>query len=291
MSTPTTPETRHRRRASRLAVRLITVALFLGIAAAILAGYGRRVWRAFGEYRIAQEAADDMAPVGYVGVHLRKSYNDKPARFLHEEDGRKLLWAAKGEDGKPIFYDVTDALIVVERLSGGYGRDSIPGIDYPVFERSDSPSGQRIRGKESVYGLATADPPRAYPAILLRKIEVVNDRVGSTPFVVVFDRASSAAGFYDRRTSGHEVTFGTTGYAYGKTPDPSLGAPLLYERLSKSLWLPEADALVCVSGEQRGTKLPRLKNPEESTWSAWRGKHSHSMVLVGNDREKPIPSQ
>jgi hypothetical protein len=261
------------------------------MAAAILGGYGRRVWQVFREYRIAQKAAADSAPVGYVGVHLRKSYNDKPARFLSVENGRNLLWAAKGEGGKPFSYDVTDATIRVELLSGGYGRDSIPGIDYPLFEPCGSPLPQRIRSNDSVYGLATANPPRAYPATLLRKIEVVNDRDGSTPVVIVFDRARNSAGFYDRRTSGLEVTFGTTGYAYGKTPDPSLGAPLLYDRLSKSLWLPEDDALVCVSGEYQGTKLPKVETPEKTTWSAWRRKHSQSLVLVGNDREKPIPSQ
>jgi hypothetical protein len=126
---------------------------------------------------------------------------------------------------------------------------------------------------------------------LLRKIEVVNDGDSSTPFVIVFDRRNNAAGFYDRSISGHEVTFGTTGYAYGKTPDPSLGAPLLYDRLSKSLWLPEGGMLVCVSGEYKGTELPRVKVPEATTWSAWQGEHSQSLVLVGNDRAKPIPSQ
>jgi hypothetical protein len=291
MSTPTTPETRPPRRRSRLVVNLIAAALMLGVAAAVLGGYGPRIWQAFREYRIAQEAADEQAPVGYVGVHLRKSYNDKPARFLSVEDGRTLLWAAKGEDGKPIFYDVTDAMIRVERLSGGFGRDSIPGIDYPIFERSDSALGGRLRGKQPVYGLATANPPRAYPAVLLRKIEVVNDRDGSTPFVIVFDRSRGSAGFYDRRIDSQEVTFGTTGYAYGKTPDPSQGAPLLYDRLSKSLWLAEGEALVCVSGEYQGRKLPKIKTPEETTWSAWRSQHIQSLVLVGNDRAKPVPSQ
>jgi hypothetical protein len=263
----------------------------VGIAAAFLAAKGPRIVEVFREYRIAREAAADSAPVGYVGVHLRRSYNDKPARFLAEDSGRKRLWAAKGEDGKPIFYDVTDATIPVERLSGGYGRDSIPGIDFPIFERPDSPVGRRLRDKQTVYGLATTDPPRAYPDTLLRKIEVVNDGDGSGPFIIVFDRSKNSAVFYDRRINDTEVTFGTTGYAYGLTPDPSLGAPLVYDRVSKSLWLPEAGALVCVSGEHRGTKLPRVKTPAVTTWSAWRTKYPNGLVLVGNDREKPVPSE
>jgi hypothetical protein len=272
-------------------INLLIMALVLAVAAVTLGGYCRRIWQDFRDYRTAQAAADDATPVGYSGVHLRKTYNDKPAKFLKEENGRKLLWASKAEDGKPIHYDVTDATIRVESLSGGFGRDSIPGIDYPLFDPPDSPRGQRLRSSQRVFGLALTDPLRAYPADLLRKIEVVNDRDGPTPFVIVFDRAHDSAGFYDRRVSGREVTFGTTGYAYGITPDPNVGAPLLYDRLSKSLWLPQGDALVCISGECKGTKLARVKTPEDITWSAWRSKHSQSLVLVGNDREKPIPSE
>jgi hypothetical protein len=38
-------------------------------------------------------------------------------------------------------------------------------------------------------------------------------------------------------------------------------------------------------------KLPKVKIPEETTWSAWRSQHAGSLVLLGNDRAKPIPSQ
>jgi hypothetical protein len=289
MNTPTPPAAEPTRRRYRPALYGLAAVLIVGIAVVGLRGYAQRVWQGFQEYQEAQRSVNETAPIGYIGVHLRKSYNDKPARFLFEQDGRKLLWAANGEDGKPIFHDVTDATIGVEALSGGFGNDSIPGIDYPIFERPDSPQGQRLRDRQPVYGLVLDDSPRAYPAELLRKIEVVNDRDGSTPFVIVFDRSREAAEFYDARVDGRAVTFGTTGYAYGTTPDPNLGKPLLYDRSSKSLWLPEADALVCVSGASRGAKLPRIKTPEKMSWSAWRAEHPRSLSLIGSDRQKPIP--
>jgi hypothetical protein len=271
--------------------KALTALVALGLAAALLWGGGRQLWDTYGEYRKTQQEAEDSAPVGYLGVHLRKSYNDRPAQFLHQREGRKLLWAAKGMAGAPEFYDVTEAAIPVEALSGGFGNDSTPGIDYPVFERPDSDRGRRLRDRQRFYGLVLADGARAYPADLLKKIEVVNDRDGPTPFAIVFDRSRNAARFYDRRVDGRQVTFGTTGYAYGTTADPSQGKPLLYDRSSKSLWLPEDDALVCVNGPRKGTRLPVTKTPEETTWSDWRVRHSDTLILVGNDRSKPIPTE
>jgi hypothetical protein len=95
MSTPINPETTPPRGRSRLAVKLIAAVVILGMAAPFVGTYGRRIWQAFRDYRAAQEAADDLAPVGYVGVHLRKTYNDTPARFLSVDNGRMLLWAAR----------------------------------------------------------------------------------------------------------------------------------------------------------------------------------------------------
>ena len=96
-----------------------------------------------------------------------------------------------------------------------------------------------------------------YPEKLLRKIEVVNDASDSVAFAIVYDRTGGgAARVYDRRVGGKPVTFGTTGYALGPTDDPKDGRPLLYDRKTRSLWLPEADALVCVNGPLSGTRLP-----------------------------------
>jgi len=230
-------------------------------------------------------------PIGYAGLNFRRSYNDRPARFHHEQDGRKLLWAALGEGNKPVFYDVSDAAFNPQSLSGGYGRDSIPGVDYPIFESRGSERGRRLRNRQEVYGLVLGDGPRAYPADLLRKIEVVNDRDGTTPFVIVFDGGADTARIYERRLKDGEVTFGTTGYTLPTSPDGTTGKPLLYDRKSKSLWLPEDRALVCFSGELKGTKLPTRASAEKTTWSEWVARHPRTLALMGNDRSKPIPSE
>ena len=145
------------------------------LAAGLLWWFGRGTWSAYQEYRLASQVAEQGVPIGYVGVSLRRTYKDKPLRFFDTTGGRKRLWAAKGADGLPEFYDVTDAAFAVEKVSGGYGRDSIPGIDYPLFEQPDSPRARHFRASHEVFGLDLPEGARGYPRDLLRKIEVVND--------------------------------------------------------------------------------------------------------------------
>lgn len=268
----------------------------LALALLLLGWFGRPLWNTVLDYRQISQEAEVSAPVGYVGVSLRRSYFDKPTSFVDASEGRKRLWAARGADGKPEYYDVTEAAFEAERAAGGFGRDSIPGIDYPLFEPSGSPTASKLSPRQAIYGLALRDGPRAYPRDLLRKIEVVNDEGDGTPFAIVFDRRDDEARFYDRRIDDHPVTFGTTGYAVGPTDDPKYGSPLLYDRKTRSLWLPEKDALACVNGPLKGTRLPAAPglSPEATTWSAWTGRHTGTRVLVGSDRDgdsKPIPSE
>jgi hypothetical protein len=268
----------------------------LALALALLVWFGRPLWDALLDYRQVSRESEGSAPIGYIGVSLRRTYFDKPSRFFDTSTGRKRLWAAKGADGKPEYYDVTEAAFEVDKVAGGFGRDSIPGIDYPLFEPAGSPTASKLHPRQPVFGLALRSGPRAYPRDLLRKIEVVNDEADGTPLAIVFDRRSDQAWFYDRRIDDRAVTFGTTGYAIGATDDPKDGTPLLYDRKTRSLWLPEPAALACASGPLKGTRLPAAAGiaPEATSWSAWTGKHPETRVLLGSDRDgdrKPIPPE
>jgi hypothetical protein len=288
MTTPGPAPTSKSSLARKVAWTLATLAVLAFLALVP----GRRAWREYQEFQESGRLAEDSVPIGYIGLNFRKSYNDRPPVFHFEKDGRKTLWAARGEEGRPDeFYDVTEAEFPVEALSGGFGRDSIPGVDYPIFEPPTSERGQRLRGRQAVFGVVLSDGPRAYPLDLLAKVELVNDRDGTTPFVVVYNRGGEAARAFERRIQGREVTFGTTGYTFPTTPDGSSGKPLLYDRRTKSLWLPEDQALVCVGGELKGTSLPVWRPLEKTTWSEWVARYPKTRVLFGNDRSKPIPSE
>jgi hypothetical protein len=266
------------------------VVIFAAVAAAAAAGLwilvGKTLWSEYQTLRKETRATADSVPVGYVGLHYRRSYNDRPLNFHAEKDGRKLLFAAKGEGPKPEYYDVTEADIDVARLEGGFGRDSIPGVDHPIIDPPGAATGRALRASQPVFGVVLRDGPRAYPRDLIEKIEVVNDHDGPTPIVVISDRHRQQALLLDRTVRGAAVTFGTTGYLYDKQP-------VLYDRKTRSLWLPQGDQLVCVNGALKGDKLapiPKLE-PGLVTWGEWKAQHPGSSVLMGNDREKPIPTE
>ena len=125
--------------------------MLAGVVVGMLGLGGQRAWRDYQSYQQLRRESEDTVPIGYVGLNFRRSYNDRPARFHHEQGGRKLLWAALGEGNKPDFYDVTDAAFNLRSLSGGYGRDSIPGVDYPIFESRSSERGQRLRERQELW--------------------------------------------------------------------------------------------------------------------------------------------
>src|SRR5436305_104858 len=124
MSQPTDVEAPSPHRVRRLLLRVALYLFVLGLSAVILTPAARRFYAGYQAYRESQREAEDSVPIGYVGVSLRRSYHDRPTKFLTEREGRKLLWAAKGADGQPEYYDVTDAEFPVGSVSGGFGRDS-----------------------------------------------------------------------------------------------------------------------------------------------------------------------
>jgi hypothetical protein len=204
------------------------MAVFAVAAAGLWTIVGKTLWSEYQNLRRETRATEDSAPVGYIGLHYRRSYNDRPLAFHVEKDGRKLLFATKGEGSEPEYYDVTEAAIDLRLVDGGFGRDSIPGVDYPIIDSPDTSTGRSLRASQPVYGVDLRTGPRAYPKELIEKIEVVNDHDGTTPLAIVFDRPRQQVLVFERSVRGAPFTFGTTGYTLDKQP-------LLYDRKTRSL--------------------------------------------------------
>ncbi|QDV32531.1 DUF3179 domain-containing (seleno)protein [Tautonia plasticadhaerens] len=273
---------------SSTVVRVAVTVGVLGVGLLLLwTLVGEELYEQVQEYRAAVVDLDESAPVGYLGLNYRKEYNARPPRFHFEEDGKKLLWASIGDGETPDYYDVTEAEFDPQVLQGGFGRDSIPGVDYPILEPPDGEVASNIGRKNEVAGVELDEGPRAYPIGAIQKVEVVNDLDGEIPIAVVYARGPDTVRVYRREVDGQPVTLGTSGYATGEK------VPMLYDRKTKSLWLPEGDggALICVNGEHVGIRLAEYMEAERLPWGEWIGRHPDSLVLVGNDRDRPIPAE
>jgi hypothetical protein len=265
--------------------RVISWFALAGIVGAAWIFLGRGLWREYEMTRAEERAAEDSTPIGYIGLHYRRSYNDRPGKFIINRDGRTLLWAAMDAQGKPsVYFDITGAAFdPTLNLSGGFGMDSIVGVDFPIFQGVETRLGRHFAPRKVVFGMETGAGPRAYPLDLLLKAEVVNDEDG-VPFAVVMSRDTGQAGAYTRILDGFPLSFGTSGYQ-------SQQRPLLYDRRTRSLWLPAKDRLECVAGTLRGKSLASHKPLIKTTWGEWTGRHPGTTVLVGTDREPPMPAE
>jgi hypothetical protein len=150
----------------------------------------------------------------------------------------------------------------------GAGIDQIPAIDEPQFDAAEEVAAF-LRPESLVVGVVVDGDARAYPTNLLSLHEVVNDVVGGTPIVVTWCPLCVSALAYERRVGGRELTFGVSGYLYGRNL-------VLFDRRTGSLWSQLLGG--AVTGAYRGTELEGVPI-EHQTWETWRAAHPDTTVL------------
>ncbi|MBI2505301.1 MAG: DUF3179 domain-containing protein [Candidatus Latescibacteria bacterium] len=115
-----------------------------------------------------------------------------------------------------------------------------------------------LRAKEVVLGVCLEGRAKAYPFRDLPDGAVVNDLVGSTPLVVIFDRASQTAIPYSRALAGQTLSF----YAV----DPEGTMPVEFRDVETgSRWNMLGEA---IAGPLEGQRLEQLP-AYNSMWFAW----------------------
>jgi hypothetical protein len=115
-----------------------------------------------------------------------------------------------------------------ELISGGPGKDGIPTIDNPRFEKS-SEAKPWLGPAEPVITLVVDGKAKAYPLQILIWHEAVNDRIGEVPVLVTFCPLCYSADVYDRRVEQKEYTFGVSGMLRHSNL-------VMYDRQTESLW-------------------------------------------------------
>lgn len=118
----------------------------------------------------------------------------------------------------------------------------------------------RLGGKEFVVGVQLDDGVKAFPFRYLNEQPVVNDRVGSTDLVVVFDGDGARGSVLDRTLDGRTLTFEAA-----PAPVPGVIVPLV-DTETGTTW--EGVTGLAVSGPLAGRQLAQVPFTQVF-WFAW----------------------
>ncbi len=152
-------------------------------------------------------------------------------------------------------------------LSGGPGRDGIPAILQPEFDRASDATW--LAPSDRVLSIEIDSDARAYPIRILNWHEIVNDAVGGVPVVISFCPLCGTGMAFDRRVGDRTLTFGVSGLLYNSDV-------LMYDRETESLW--SQIMMKAVSGRMRG-KVLRLLPLDQTTFADFKARHPSGKVL------------
>ncbi|MGH9581360.1 MAG: DUF3179 domain-containing (seleno)protein, partial [Bryobacteraceae bacterium] len=124
-----------------------------------------------------------------------------------------------------------------------------------------------------IVGLETGSAAKAYPVSALQKTNVVNDRVGGNPVLIVHQPASDTTTAFLAEANGKTLRF--------KATDES--ADSLIDLETHSTWNAYGN---CIAGRLKGTHLTRLIL-EPEFWFAWSEFHPNTELYVLSKPHKP----
>jgi hypothetical protein len=150
-------------------------------------------------------------------------------------------------------------------VSGGPGKDGIPSIDDPSFERVGE-VGDRLLDDAPVFGVEIDGDAKAYPQYVLVWHEIANDVVGGTPLAVTYCPLTGTAMAFERGG----VEFGVSGNLVNSNL-------VMYDRATDSRW-PQVLG-TAIGGEHTGASL-REHPTTWTTWSTWKAAHPEGLVLT-----------
>ena len=151
--------------------------------------------------------------------------------------------------------------------------DCIPSIDSPRFRRANTVD--YLRDDDLVLAISHAGQTRVYPARILQRHEIVNDRLGDLPVAVTYCPLCGTGEVFDRRVNGRERHFAVSGLLHGSDL-------IMYDREGKNLW--QQITGTAFAGPERGQVLTRV--PVVMTeWKNWHKAHPQSLVLEPDSTE------
>lgn len=155
-----------------------------------------------------------------------------------------------------------------EVKDGGPGQDGIPSVDNPQFAPVDEIN--YIVDDRLVVGVRNGNEIKAYPHQILDFHEIVNDKIGDTPFALTYCPLTGSAIGWHRKINGSITEFGVSGLLFRNNLIP-------YDRNSGSEW--SQMQLRGVHGDNSGKTIETV-DVIETNWSTWKKMYPNSKVLT-----------
>ncbi len=159
---------------------------------------------------------------------------------------------------------------VTDVYDGGPGKDGIPALNSPSFQRTADNT--EIRDTTLVAGVFHEGEYRAFPHDIMNWHEVVNDTLNFNPYVLSYCPLTGSALAWDVDDASANAEFGVSGLLYNSNL-------ILYDRLSDSHWSQMLEE--SVQGDRSG-EMPERIQVIETSWATWRAMYPDSWVLSRN---------
>lgn len=260
------------RRARAIAAPLIALLIgYIGVMAP-------QLWAEYHGLRGDWETDVHRRVIGYPGITPSYSLAHSPSNWLHDEDGKTLLWARWDRDAaKHTWFVLGKGEVSAEHLSHPLGRDSVRAIDAPKLELGGGEVWSAMPAHAPLVVGEFQGIPLAYPMEVLDKVLIVNDEVHKRPILVLYTPFVAdvhAVETFNPLLQGKRLWMGHSGYLWD-------GRPLLYDRQGQSLWVSTNKGLEAIAGPSKGKILDRLAHLDPMTWGEWSTANPRGRLLAG----------
>lgn len=238
------------------------------------------LWSEWSELKRGEATIRNGTPIGFIEIHPKVSFAQRPPDWIHEQEGETRLWAG-WVDGQHTWFRFPSGQINRGRMDLLYnGRDVIRAIDRVLYEIGDGSRWRRMPDDAPVAILGTDQGQRAYPTKVLEKVEVINETRDGRPLLITyapFAPPQRAMVVYDPVIKGERLWMRLSSYAIDR-------AHVLYDRGTESFWVREAEGLRAIAGPYRGSLIPAVEQPTVLRWADWRERHPDGELVIGADR-------
>jgi hypothetical protein len=183
----------------------------------------------------------------------------------------------EGQSGRTGSFYSEWLIPVGEVVDGGPGAEGIPSLDNPLY--TEPGEAGYLNNNDLVLGFAHNGKAFAYPHKLLDWHEIVNDRIDTINYSVIYCPLTGTGTGWYRKKPEMELSnkLGVSGLLYNSNILP-------YNRQNGTIW--SQMLLKAVAGEEIGQEAETF-DMLETSWDTWKKLYPHTLVLsdkTGFDR-------